>query len=61
MIDKDSICLLCKHLELITTDKSSDRTIALVDCAKHLYAFPLKSGATCPYFKEEKKGENKNA
>lgn len=58
MIDKDSICILCKHMELIATDKSSDRAIALVDCAQHLYAFPLKSGATCPYFKEKK--ENKN-
>lgn len=56
MINKKSICFRCKHLEIITEDKGSDRTYALVDCTEHLYAFPLKSGITCPYF-EEKKGE----
>lgn len=57
MINEDSICLRCKHLEVITEEKGSDHTYTLVDCAKHLYAFPLKSGVTCPYFEEEKRNE----
>mgnify|MGYP003416318204 CR=1 FL=1 len=54
MINDDSICLRCKHLEVITEDKGSDHTYVLVDCAEHLYAFPLKSGITCPYFEERR-------
>ena len=59
MINDDSICLRCKHLEVITEDKGSDRTYALVDCAEHLYAFPLKSGVTCPYFEEKEEEDDR--
>ena len=55
MINEDSICLRCKHLEVITEDRDSEYTYALVDCAEHLYAFPLKSGVTCQYFEERRK------
>lgn len=58
MINEDSICLRCKHLEVIAEDKGSDRTYTLVDCSEHLYAFPLKSGATCQYFEERKEKHN---
>lgn len=50
MINEDSICLRCKHLEVITEDKGSDHTYALVDCTEHLYAFPLKKRRYVPIF-----------
>lgn len=56
VINRDSICLKCAKLRIV----SKDGPIVLVECKDGLGSFPIKSENSCPYFIEidEMKGEN---
>lgn len=58
MIHKDSICLRCEHLRMVSTDETWNHRIVLVECSEEVYNFPLRSMSACPYFKERMKGES---
>lgn len=58
-INKDSICLRCKHCRVVSIDihPGINREIVLVDCTQEVYRFPIQGNSSCPYF-ENRKGED---
>lgn len=60
-INRDSICMKCGKLRIVSKDGIENGPIVLVECKDGFGSFPIKSGNSCPYFIEtcdEMKGEN---